>query len=155
MEAVKINILENEINKAYSGGSSYISQTKMESLTPIIAFSVEYETTITDGTVPQVKFTVENIDFGIAERPKQQLDLSKRISKYKITLANGQILVDANIDENGNVTGAHDYTTYVRPALIRTEMDNELIEGATIEITYVMKVTNIGELDYMSNNYYY
>lgn len=155
MEAVKTNILENEINKAYNGGSSYITQTKMESLTPIMTFDVEYNTTITNGTMEEVKFTIENVDFGIVERPKQKLDLSKRISKYKITLANGQTLVDAEIDENGNITGAHDYTMYIKPAQIKTEMDTELIEGATLEITYLMKVTNVGELDYMSNNYYY
>lgn len=164
MEALKYNTLENEINKAYDGGSEYIKTTTMDSSTPTMSFSVEYLTTVTDGTVDQVKFTVKNVDFGIVERPKQQLEFSKRVSGYKITLANGQILVDAEIDENGKITGQHDHTTYMGPTstnginingIIRTEMDNEMIEGATLEITYTMKVTNVSELDYVSDRYYY
>ena len=165
MEALKYNTLENEINKAYNGGSDYIKTTKMDSSTPEMSFSVEYETTITDGTVDQVKFTVSNVDFGIVERPKQKLEFSKRVSGFKITLANGQILVDAEVTEDGKLKGSHDHTTYMEPTvtngitindgIIRTEMDNELIEGATLETTYTMKVTNIGELDYLSDKYYY
>lgn len=165
MENVKTNILESEINKAYNGtGSSLITQTSMNSSTPEMEFSVEYETTITDGTVDQVRFAINNVDFGIVERPKQQLQFSKRVSGFKITLANGQILVDAEITEDGQLRGSHDHTTYIGPSntneidvngIIRTEMDNELIEGATLEITYTMKVTNIGEADYVSDRYYY
>ena len=161
MEALKYNTLENEINKAYNGGSEYIKTTTMDSSTPTMSFSVEYLTTITDGTGDQVKFTVKNVDFGIVERPKQQLEFSKRVSGYKITLANGQILVDAEIGEDGKIKGTHDHTTYMGPSgtnsngLIRTEMDNEMIEGATLEVTYIMKVTNVGELDYESENYYF
>lgn len=161
MESLKYNTLENEINKAYNGGSEYIKTTTMDSSTPTMSFSVEYLTTITDGTGDQVKFTVKNVDFGIVERPKQQLEFSKRVSGYKITLANGQILVDAEIGEDGKIKGTHDHTTYMGPngtnsnGLIRTEMDNEMIEGATLEVTYIMKVTNVSELDYVSENYYY
>lgn len=161
MEALKYNTLENEINKAYNGGSEYIKTTTMDSSTPTMSFSVEYLTTITDGTGDQVKFTVKNVDFGIVERPKQQLEFSKRVSGYKITLANGQILVDAEIGEDGQIKGTHDHTTYMGPSgtnangLIRTEMDNEMIEGATLEVTYIMKVTNVSERDYVSKDYYY
>lgn len=160
MKALKYNTLESEINKAYKDGSSYITQTSMESSTPTMSFSVEYDTTITDGTKDEVIFTVKNVDYGIVERPKQQLEFSKRVSGYKITLANGQILVDAQISEDGKVTGTFDNSIYMKPnvdfdGLIRTEIDNELIEGATLETTYTMKVTNIGELDYTSDKYYY
>ena len=37
---------------------------------------------------------------------------------------------------------------------VKTEMDNELIEGATIELTYKITVKNTGEKDYMSKEYY-
>lgn len=164
MEAIKTNILESEINKAYKGESDKITETSMDSSTPEMEFSVEYETTITDGTVEQVRFTVNNVDFGIVERPKQKLEFSKRVSGFKITLANGQILVDAKVTEDGKLEGLHEHTTYIGPSnangidvngIIRTEMDNELIEGATLETTYTMKATNIGEVDYVSDRYYY
>lgn len=161
MEALKYNILENEISKAYNGGSNYIQTTTMDSTTPVMNVSVEYLTTVTDGIGDQVVFTIRNVDFGIVERPKQKLDLSKRVSGYKITLANGQILVDAEITEDGQLVGTYDYTTYMGPVSvdidgkIRTEMDTELIEGATLEVIYEIKVTNISELDYVSDRYYY
>lgn len=40
----------------------------------------------------KIMFNVGNVNFGIVERPKQKLQLSKEISGYKIKLANGQIL---------------------------------------------------------------
>lgn len=167
MRKVTINTLESKINQAYAdkeNGKTPEMITEMDSTTPTIEVSVEYPTTITDGTVDQVRFTIQNVDFGIVERAKQALDLRKRITEYKIKLANGQVLVDAEIDENGNLKGIHEHTTYLPPSVtptgydigqLKTEMDNELIEGATLEVTYEMKVTNVGERDYLDENYYY
>lgn len=164
MEKVTTNTLEREISDAYKEGynaeGKNITITKMESATPEMSISVEYPTTITDGTVEQVRFTIRNVDFGIVERPKQQLDLSKRVSAYKITLANGQILADVKISEDGKMTGTQTNTTYMGPiansiGLIKTEMDNELIEGATLEATYAITIKNVGEIDYTSEKYYY
>ena len=153
------NTLSERIENAYKNNDgSFI--TKMNSSTPVIEVSVEYTTTVTDGTVDQVRFAIQNVDFGIVERAKQQLNLTKRVAGYKITLANGQVLVDATIDEKGKVTGTHPNTSYFEPkanynGLIRTEMDNELIQGSTLEVTYKITVTNASEKDYTTANYYY
>lgn len=158
------NQLENEINKAYNGGSDKITKTQMVSTTPKMDLSIEYKTTITNGNENEVMFNVGNVNFGIVERPKQRLQLSKEISGYKIKLANGQILVDATI-KDGKITGTKPYTTYLpnttnqntpksQIGLLRTEMDNELIEGATLEITYTITAKNVGELDYTNKDYY-
>ena len=158
------NQLENEINKAYNGGSDKITKTQMVSTTPKMDLSIEYKTTITNGNENEVMFNVGNVNFGIVERPKQKLQLSKEISGYKIKLANGQILVDATI-KNGKITGTKPYTTYLpnttnqnttksQIGLLRTEMDNELIEGATLETTYTITAKNVGELDYTNKDYY-
>ena len=158
------NQLENEINKAYNGGSDKITKTQMVSTTPKMDLSIEYKTTITNGNENEVMFNVGNVNFGIVERPKQKLQLSKEISGYKIKLANGQILVDATI-KNGKIIGTKPYTTYLpnttnqnttksQIGLLRTEMDNELIEGATLETTYTITAKNVGELDYTNKDYY-
>lgn len=39
--------------------------------------------------------------------------------------------------------------------LVQLTMDEELMHGATIEITYKLKVTNIGEVDYEGQKFYY
>ena len=46
------------------------------------------------------KYHVENVDFGLEERPKAGLELNKKVSNVKITLANGETLFDAT--QTGN-----------------------------------------------------
>ena len=41
------------------------------------------------------------------------------------------------------------------PELITTYMDEELMYGARIELMYTLKVTNVGEVDYIDNRFYY
>ena len=165
MAAITNNTINAQIEDAYNGGNNHpdITITKMDSTTPTMEFGVEYETAVTDGTIDKVEFIVKNVDFGIVERARQQLDMTKRVSTFKITLANGQVLVDATVDENGNLGGVHNYVTYMGPSInngysnngfIKAEMDNELIEGATLEVGYEIKFINNSEADYMSENYY-
>lgn len=40
-------------------------------------------------------YTINNLDFGLTERPKAQLELNKQVTNVKITLANGNVLFDA------------------------------------------------------------
>lgn len=160
-----INTLEQRIYDCYDGKNSDFI-TKMDSYTPTIEISVDYDTLITqqtDENQDKVVLDYVQADFGIVKRPLQELTISKRVSNYKLVLANGQVLVDTDVDENGNLKGnTKSYTTVMplnneqglRSRTIKTEMDNELIEGATIEITYEIKVTNVGEKDYMNERYY-
>ena len=148
-----------EVSKAYNGEQSAITITKMNSVTPTMEFGVEYETTITDGTADKVEFIVKNVDFGIVERARQKLDLQKRVSTFKVTLANGQILVDAKVTEDGKLEGTTNHMTYMGPSTngkgyVKLEVDSELIEGATLEVGYEIKAINQSEVDYMSENYY-
>lgn len=163
MRKITRNNAEDEINKAYEGTSDVIKTTSMDSKTPAMSFSVEYDTTITDGNDDKVEFIVKNVDFGIVERAKQLMDISKRVSAFKITLANGQVLMDAEVTEDGKLKGSHSNLSYMGPTntnginvngILRAELDSELIEGATVEVTYAIKVTNVSEKDYNSPNYY-
>ena len=54
------------------------------------------------------------------------------------------------------------YVTYMGPGdktnpkngFARIEIDNELIQGATVYITYEISVDNISEIDYYNSEYY-
>lgn len=153
----------NIIEEAYNGNNPQNIITTMDSVTPTMEFSVEYETIETDGTGNEVVFTIPNVDFGIVERARQQLDMEKKVHEFKITLANGQILVDAIVDGNGNLQGSHNHVTYMAPSInngiadkgyIKAEVDNELLEGASLDLTYNITAINNSEMDYMSERYY-
>ena len=165
MVAITDNTINDKVADVYNGGNNHegIAITTMDSTTPTMEFGVEYDTTVTDGTKDRVEFIVRNVDFGIVERARQQLDMRKRVSTFKIILANGQTLIDCTVNEDGTLEGTHDYVTYMGPSesngysnngYIKAEIDNELIEGATLEIGYEIKFVNNSELDYMSEKYY-
>lgn len=136
----------------------------MDSTTPTMGISVEYTTTTTiEPTTDKFKspdFKIKNIDFGIVERARQDLALRKRVNTFKVTLANGQVIADMAIDEKGNITGERNHVTYMGPSsstgngFVKLELDNELIQGATVKVEYEIKVTNNSELDYVSEDFY-
>ena len=129
----------------------------------------------------QVEFTVDQIanvdanggsfpkdlsifDFGIMERPRENLVIDKTMSNLKITLANGQILIDGNpytdnldyVKALGNTITSRDVK--VRDKLVSIEIDTELIHGAKIDMTYAITATNNSEHDYdymYGDSYYY
>ena len=170
MEKVTNNTLEAEIQKAYETGSDVITKTTIDSNTPQFSFGVEYDdgvnhdgneypiTTTSDGTTTNdnvKKYDIQNVDFGIVQRAKLKVDINKKVSKYKITLANGQVLVDANYDEKNNkFVGSVNNTTMPTPEVIKTEIDNEILQGAKMEVTYKITATNISEKDFTDDAYY-
>ncbi|MCI8759885.1 MAG: LPXTG cell wall anchor domain-containing protein [Clostridia bacterium] len=144
----------------------YNTQTtkqKMNSSTPNMHIGVEYDTTTTASVGDRYSYRIKNVDFGIIERAKQRLDIVKRIKTLKATLTNGQVIANLEIDENGNVTGDQKNVTYMKPdpliqpnnGFIRLELDNELIQGTTLEVGYEIKAINQSELDYLSEEYYH
>lgn len=138
------------------------TRNKMDSTTPTMGIGVEYDTTTTASSGDRYVYRIQNVDFGIVERARQDIALTKNVRSFKATLANGQVISNVTIDENGNITGETNYTTYIPPSgnsmpangFIRLELDNELIQGTTIEVGYEIKATNNSELDYSSENFY-
>lgn len=138
---------------------------QMNSTTPIMGIGVEIDSTITvtegDEFIP-ADFKIQNIDFGIVERARQSIALNKRVSTFKATLANGQVISDVTIDEDGKMTGQTKYVTYMEPSsttmpnngFVKLELDSELIQGAKLIVGYEIKATNNSEIDYLSENFY-
>lgn len=139
-------------------GATKTTIDKMNSTTPTMGIGVEYDTTTTASTGDRYTYRISNIDFGIVERARQEIDINKRVSGFKVTLANGQVVADVTIDENGNMTGEKDHVTYMGPSanngFVKLELDNELIQGATVQVEYTIVVKNNSELDYNTKDYY-
>ena len=178
-----------------------ITNTYMTAETGVIAVEFEYDRQQTDGLTNSNgskqylygndvngKYTLNNIDLGITERPKAQLEIDKSVTNVKVTLANNSILFDINgsdtnaiwkdhteynlaskksngkYDEYYGNKNKHRYSyretinnivSKADNGLIQLTMDEELMHGATIQITYQLKVTNVGEVDYEGQNFYY
>lgn len=112
-------------------------------------------------------------DFGIIERARQEYDTNKRISNLKITLANGQVLINGNpykqLPENTtNIeeywknleSASEDPLPYVKAlrGQIIAEIDNEILQGATLNVEYTISIKNKAEIDYNykdNKDYYY
>lgn len=126
-------------------------------------------------------YVLENLDFGLEQRPKAQLKVTKQITNVKLTLANNSVLFDASgratnvlwIDHeahgqdtkntystNNNYANSMMKTPVVRQnatnkGKVQLTMDEELMHGSTIQITYAITVANIGEVDYKEDQFYY
>lgn len=135
---------------------------KMDSTTPQMEMGVEYDSTKTDALGDEFVYVIKNVDFGIVERARQDIAMNKSVAEFKATLANGQIIADVKIDENGKLEGTTNNITYMKPGenvlpkngSIKLELDNELIQGTTIEVTYRITAKNNSEKDYLNENYY-
>lgn len=192
----------------YSGDESLykelIDNTKMVAETGIIVAEFEYDRQQSDGLKDTENnkdnsskdyideanrknggYTLNDIDFGLVERPKAQLEIDKSVANVKVTLANGSILFDINKAANNAIWKDHEeynidekkkdgkYEEYYGSdnkhrysyrieidkivkntdrGLIQLTMDEELMHGATIQITYTLKVTNVGEIDYVDTD---
>ena len=99
-------------------------------------------------------YLISGVNLGLVERPKAQLELNKTVSNVKVTLADGSILFDASQGVNvDNV--AWQQNTNKNRGLIQLSMDQEIMHGASIQITYKLTVKNVGEVDYEGQPFYY
>lgn len=83
------------------------------------------------------------------ERPRQSLQVNKEISRIGITLANQQVLVEGDPRKD-----KIDYVTYPEFGPVKIEIDNEIIEGATLDLKYDIRIDNKSERDYDDIKYY-
>lgn len=143
-------------------GVSSSSITTMDSTTPQLILGVENQSSlITDDlTGKNYTYAVNSIDFGIIERPRQDLKLTKTTSHVKLTLLNQQVLIDADIID-GKLSGTTKGLTYMAPSatstptngLLKLEVDNEMLQGSTLEVTYTITAKNNSELDYLNKEF--
>ena len=200
---------ESEMSTLYD---ELIQNTQMVAETGVISMEIEYDRQTTDGydnvnnnaetsskdyytgdNKQNGNYVLANIDFGLEERPKSQLEIDKSVANVRVTLANNNILFDINAEANnalwqdhreyniGEIKENYDgiYPTYydqddkhrysyreeidtivssTDKGLIQLTMDEEIMHGATVQITYAVKITNVGEADYIdgdNKNFYY
>ena len=128
-------------------------------------------------------YVLEGLDFGLVERPKAQLKVTKQITNVKMTLADNSVLFDAiakatNVlwidhtahgqDTKNTYSTGNNYernSSFMLNPIVRSNaaskgkvqltMDQEVMHGATLQITYAITVANVGEVDYKEDQFYY
>ena len=117
-------------------------------------------------------YEVKDVDLGLVERPEAGLKIKKEVARFQIVLANGETLFDTDKSVNnvyfakhtGHITG-YDSLRMKKPEIgdnrkgsprvIQVYMDDEIMTGSKVTITYKYTVTNVGEVDYKSKQFYY
>ncbi len=87
-------------------------------------------------------YTINNMNLGLAERPRSELTINKVIDHINITTSDGRVLIDGN---KGTANSTTWFDRYVQPII-----DENLIYGSTLQVTFRYFITNTGEVDYKS-----
>lgn len=163
------------ITKEYNASlvNELASKTHRYAYTPEIVVEVEYAKTTATGNQNKgtYKHDITGVDFGIVERPRSELVIDQDIDRIKVTAADGiTVLFDAkssttnlqwikgSIDKakkynssnryfGTKIDGKDNKTAYTAGELASVILDEELMNGAKIEVTWKFTVTNNGETD--------
>ena len=129
------------------------------------------------GVNSDLRYKVENIDFGIEYRPEVNVSIEEFISEIKLTTSDGNILADINFDnvyeeadgvQSGRIIGTtintetsvgYENLQYLPTVddvkgLAYLNVDEDILQGCTVDITYVFSVNNDSEVDRISQNLY-
>lgn len=130
--------------------------------TSTMELEIEYIRPETTGNVGNswYDYKVNQIDFGITPRAYNDLNIDKYVSNIKLYKPDNsnELIVDANFDENGVVTGSNIVTNELQnnvylDGLINLYYNDELLQGAKLEITYKVRVLNESLYDSEKNIY--
>ena len=139
----------NQVDINYGSVIASQSFTEIDAYTEKFDIKLEYDVNLDNISKygADLKFDFNNIDFGIIERPKQSIDVNKEVSNIQIRLTNGNDLINGDPHSQPGVRVVDD-DVYI-------EIDNEIIQGATLTITYGITVDNTAcEIDYNTDDYY-
>lgn len=150
---------EDQVQKQKNEINELVNNTSMVAQTGVMSVSISEE-------------DMNNINFGLQERPKSQIILNQEVSNVKVVLANGRVEFDASQSLKNLYYGQHKECGYSyrnnqlvqptltgnskqTPELIQVYMDKEIMDGSHLVATYKIKAKNIGEVDYKDKLFYY
>lgn len=142
--------------RTLNNDSNFVKRSKYAT-TPFISIPIEFTT---DKEIEQNERTgvssYNYMSFGLIEKPKIEMKINKEITNIKLTLQNGQVLLDANpISQNIRyISNLDTIWSSTGSKNAKIELDNQYIYGATLEVTYTVTVVNNSERTYLTIDYY-
>lgn len=126
-------------------------KTYMTANTAKMAMEIEY---LKD---EKTSYKVQNVDFGIIERPRTKIVLGKNVSHIKLTSTDGTTIFDTN-QSTSNLTWKenkyNDRGNMVSTGLVQGTVDENLLYGSTLNVRYTLEIRNHSEVDYNEKSYY-
>ena len=129
------------------------TNTYMTADTADMALEVEYLKN------DKAAYKVQNVDFGIIERPRTKIVLEKYVSQVKLTATDGTTIFDTN-QQTSNLTWVKNNYDRQNGNLLSEgrvigTVDENLLYGSTLNVRYTLTLRNHSELDYNDQSYYY
>lgn len=116
--------------------TEFANKTQITAITPVRVVTLFHENEKT-----------ANTNLGLIERPKVELQIKEEIASFKITLANGTVIIDSEKDLTQNVLDLEDKKVI--------HLDKEIMQGATLSIKYKITVVNNGQVDTLGEYFDY
>ena len=124
----------------------------------------EFDKSFADG-LENYTYDIKNMDFGLEERPETKIKLTKEITDITVTLPSGETIINTARGLSQNVNGIPSQMRTRNKVLgnfykrdnekyrhlegkIHIYMDNEIMQGTKIQVTYKITITNESEIDY-------
>lgn len=114
----------------------FANKTQITAITPVRVITLFHNNART-----------ENTNLGLIERPKVEIQIKEEIASFKVTLANGTVLIDSEKDLTQNVLELQDKKVI--------HLDDEIMQGAILSIKYKITVVNNGQVDTLGEYYDY
>ena len=155
--------LDEEVVNYSTYEDTILAETTMDAYSPVMYIPIEYTPTDSvemldiseDSIVKEKQFisNLENVDFGIIERPRVNITIDKEITSLGISTQIG-----ADIIPEGNPSDPNSEMQYVKTGLdglVQAEIETNLLQGAGLHLEYTITLKNDCELDYTAEDYYY
>ena len=116
--------------------SEFANKTQMTAITPVRVITLFHDNSRT-----------ENTNLGLIERPKLELQIKEEVASFKVTLADGTVIIDSEKDLTQNVLDLKEKKVI--------HLDDEVMQGATLSVKYKITVVNNGQVDTLGEYYDY
>lgn len=119
------------------------------------------------------RYKIENIDFGVEYRPEVNVSIKEFISRIQLTTSDGKALADIKFDNVYEQDSNRIINTVINEensigfenlqylptvaevkGLAYLNVDEDLLQGCTVDVTYVFSVNNGSEIDRISERLY-
>ena len=149
---VDVDYAEYEKYAEYKKYEDLMNALTMTANTSTLELEVEYAKTSTTGSAGSSTidedhpYEINHVDFGIIQRAESKLTIDKKVLSYKVMTQNqdenDEPLIYVNTEDSSK--NVNKFVKTLPDGNISIEIDDEILHGAQLEVTYKITVKNEG-----------